>query len=81
MHAPVPLVQITERFHHNAAAYRSGYYNETQVRREFIDPLFRTLGWDIENEQGAPEKLFKIFFVSSSSGQSIYSVAISNDRF
>ncbi len=55
MSAPASLTQILERFHHNAAAYRAGHYNETQVRREFIDPLFRTLGWDIENEQGAPE--------------------------
>ncbi|MDQ5853773.1 MAG: type I restriction enzyme HsdR N-terminal domain-containing protein, partial [Chloroflexota bacterium] len=55
MHAPTPVVQITERFHHNAAAYRSGHYNETQVRREFLDPFFRALGWDVENEHGAPE--------------------------
>lgn len=36
-------------------AYRSGQYNETQVRREFIDPLFGLLGWDIDNRTGAPE--------------------------
>jgi hypothetical protein len=32
--------------------YRSGRYNETQVRREFIDPFFKCLGWDIDNEHG-----------------------------
>jgi hypothetical protein len=26
--------------------------NETQVRREFLDPLFKALGWDIDNQQG-----------------------------
>ena len=30
-------------------------YNETQVRREFIDPLFEELGWDIANRQGHAE--------------------------
>lgn len=33
----------------------AGQYNETQVRREFIDPFFKELGWDIDNEQGYAE--------------------------
>jgi len=32
-----------------------GSYNETQIRREFIDPLFKALGWDIDNQQGHAE--------------------------
>ncbi len=39
----------------NREAYKSGHYNETQVRREFVDPLFKALGWDIDNEQGFAE--------------------------
>ena len=27
-----------------------------QARREFIDPLFKALGWDIDNEQGFAEQ-------------------------
>ena len=35
---------------------RTGRYNETQVRREFIDPLFEALGWDVGNKRGvAPQ--------------------------
>jgi predicted type IV restriction endonuclease len=30
-------------------------YNETQVRREFLDPFFKALGWDIDNVQGFAE--------------------------
>src|SRR5215210_6542499 len=48
------VINLIDRFHKNADAYRSGAYNETQVRREFIDPFFKALGWDIDNEQGAP---------------------------
>ncbi len=55
MKVPADVSKIIDRFHRNAAAYRSGHYNETQVRREFIDPFFRALGWDVENEQGAQE--------------------------
>ena len=33
-------------------SYKAPSYNETQVRREFIDPLFKALGWDIDNEEG-----------------------------
>ena len=44
-----------ERFDRNSAAYRSGSYNETQARREFIDPFFKALGWDIDNESGYAE--------------------------
>jgi len=44
-----------ERFSRNVESYRSGSYNETQARREFIDPLFKTLGWDIDNESGYAE--------------------------
>ncbi len=55
MSVPASTIQLINRFHQNITAYRSGRYNETQVRREFIDPLFRTLGWDVENEQGTPE--------------------------
>lgn len=55
MAAPSGLVKLVERYESNRSSYRSGSYNETQVRREFIDPLFRLLNWDIENTGGAPE--------------------------
>jgi predicted type IV restriction endonuclease len=32
-----------------------GANNETQIRREFIDPFCKALGWDIDNEQGYAE--------------------------
>jgi hypothetical protein len=27
-------------------------YNEAQLRQEFVNPLFRELGWDVDNRQG-----------------------------
>lgn len=49
------LKKLVSRFDDNRDAYLSGQYNETQVRREFIDPFFKLLGWDIDNEQGYAE--------------------------
>jgi hypothetical protein len=46
---------LVDRFERNLDAYRSGKYNETQLRREFVDPFFKTLGWDVDNEQGYAE--------------------------
>jgi hypothetical protein len=53
--APEQVLDLVERFDRNVDAYRSGSYNETQARREFIDPLFKALGWDIDNESGYAE--------------------------
>ena len=55
MEAPGRVVELVEVFGRNIDAYRSGRYNETQVRREFIDPLFECLGWDVGNKQGWAE--------------------------
>jgi len=55
MAAPDTVAQLVERFDRNREAYLSGQYNETQVRREFIDPMFESLGWDINNRHGYAE--------------------------
>ncbi|MGA9365434.1 MAG: TaqI-like C-terminal specificity domain-containing protein [Bacteroidota bacterium] len=55
MSAPPEILQLVDRFDRNLEAYRSGEYNETQLRREFLDPFFTALGWDVENKQGYAE--------------------------
>lgn len=55
MDAPDAVKELVERFQRNLDAYRSGRYNETQVRREFVDPFFEALGWDVTNKQGYAE--------------------------
>jgi len=53
--APKEIKRLVERFRDNRDVYCSGAYNETQARREFIDPLFKALGWDVANEKGYAE--------------------------
>jgi type I restriction-modification system DNA methylase subunit/predicted type IV restriction endonuclease len=55
MSCPDEILHLVERFTLNLEAYRSGQYNETQLRREFLDPFFTALGWDVENKQGYAE--------------------------
>ena len=47
MPVPQEILKLIERFDSQREAYQSGKYNEAQIRAEFIDPLFKALGWDI----------------------------------
>lgn len=55
MPVPQEILKLVERFDSQREAYQSGKYNEAQIRAEFIDPLFKALGWDVHNEQGYAE--------------------------
>jgi hypothetical protein len=52
---PVEILELVERFERYHESYKSGQYNETQVRREFVDPFFKALGWDVDNVSGYAE--------------------------
>ena len=52
---PREVLDLVERFDRNCDAYKSGQYNEMQLRQEFLDPLFAALGWDMNNQQGYAE--------------------------
>ncbi len=39
MTLPGKVRELVERFDRNIEAYKHGKYNETQVRREFLDPM------------------------------------------
>jgi len=56
MTVPHEISELIERFDRNADEYRSGSYNETQLRRDFVDPFFEALGWDVNNRQGLSER-------------------------
>jgi hypothetical protein len=48
------LEQLVAKYQNDLAYYHSRKYNETQLRTDFLDPLFTLLGWDIINAQGKP---------------------------
>jgi len=62
MPAPPELLELVERFRRNLDAYKADQYREARVRQEFIDPLLRLLGWDLENRQGLAERFKEVIF-------------------
>jgi type I restriction-modification system DNA methylase subunit/predicted type IV restriction endonuclease len=49
MSPPQTVLDLVEHFRRNADDLRSHRYNETALRREFLDPFFEALGWDVNN--------------------------------
>ena len=56
MPAPSEIVDLVRRFDQYYTKYTSPSYNEFQVRKEFIDPFFEALGWDVNNRSGLDER-------------------------
>ena len=52
---PKQIGELIAKFDQNLHSYQSQAYNETEVRLEFINPFFETLGWDVTNKAGYAE--------------------------
>ena len=52
--------KLVQTFKDNINQYKLSTYKEAQVRKEFIDKLFKLLGWDIDNEQGFSEQFKEV---------------------
>lgn len=52
--APAIIHKLVETFEQNLDSYRFSK-NETELRRQFLDPFFTALGWDVANEKGYDE--------------------------
>ena len=48
------IKELVEKYHSNRETYLKADYNETQLRTDFLDPLFEMLGWDLKNSTGKP---------------------------
>ncbi len=49
------ISELVSRFADQYDSYKNADYNETLTRRDFIDPFFKALGWDMDNTQGYAE--------------------------
>ncbi|MEM6749648.1 MAG: DNA methyltransferase [Planctomycetota bacterium] len=52
---PDKVLELIERFRLHRDNYHAGKYNETELRRDYLDPLFEAMGWDIDNKKGYAE--------------------------
>ena len=53
--AYIIIERLVERFEEQIGSYKKAEYNETLTRKDFIDPFFKALGWDMDNSQGNAE--------------------------
>jgi hypothetical protein len=53
---PDGLVQLIDRFKEHLEQYKGVSYDEANTRTDFIDPLFKLLGWDVANAAGYAEQ-------------------------
>jgi type I restriction-modification system DNA methylase subunit len=54
------ISELVQRFEEQYVSYKNSDYNETLTRRDFIDPFFKALGWDMDNEQGYAESFREV---------------------
>lgn len=45
---------LVDKYKDNISSYEQSTYNETELRIEFLNPLFELFGWDINNSKGHP---------------------------
>lgn len=49
--------ELVDRYQEQRVSCLKTAYNETQLRNDFIDPLLKCLGWDVDNNQGKTQAL------------------------
>ena len=55
--APESVKRLVDLFDRERRAYQSPDYKEEQLRAEFLNPFFESLGWDVANKAGLTEVL------------------------
>ncbi len=61
---PSIVSDLIERFEQNRDAYKSQAYNETQLRREFLDH-FESRGWKIRHDRAAKGRHVRAFVLTN----------------
>jgi len=54
------LRELIAKYENDRTQYESNAYNETEVRVDFINPLFEALGWDVNNVKNLPQHLREV---------------------
>jgi type I restriction-modification system DNA methylase subunit len=49
--------ELVDRYQEQRVSCLKTAYNETQLRNDFIDPLLKCLGWDVDNNKGKTQFL------------------------
>ncbi len=56
------ITKLVDRFREHREQYHAPDYNEAKTRQDFINPFFKALGWDIDNERGDSESYREVIY-------------------
>ncbi len=56
------IEKLVERYAEHRNDYHLVDYNEQKARQDFINPFFKALGWDIDNEKGDSEAYREVIY-------------------
>jgi len=59
MPAPEAIHELVAKFEQHRKEYQT-HKNETELRREFLDPFFEALGWDVFNKKSYFERFKEV---------------------
>jgi len=62
---PAEIIELVDKFERNIEAYKNTGYKEEQLKQEFINPLFKALGWDVDNVSGNAPQYRDVIFEDS----------------
>lgn len=54
------LAKLIEAYQEHYSQYKQTEYNETEIRNDYVNPLFEILGWDINNKKNLPQHLREV---------------------
>lgn len=54
------MLELIRAYAEHFAQYSQMDYNETEVRNDFVNPLFEILGWDVLNKKKLPQHLREV---------------------
>jgi hypothetical protein len=57
---PAELQTLVNNFRGQIESYKNPSYNETQLRRDFLDKFIKILGWDVDNEKAYHESFREV---------------------
>lgn len=56
------IAELVAKFDNNKEIYLSKDYKEEDIKVEFISPMFKALGWDVDNKRGNAPQFKEVIF-------------------
>ena len=57
--------KLANKFELNEYKYKNQNYNEEELKTEFLNPMFKSLGWDVNNELNLAPQYKEVVFEDS----------------